>query len=402
MYAQRVQRRTFLGALSGLAAAACSTKADAPPVADAALSLDDFVRDRLDAAHLPGLGAAIVKGGKVVWVGSYGFADIETKTPVSRETIFALGSISKTVNATTLMTLVEAGSVKLDEDVGSYVPFKVRNPKWPDVAITIRHLMTHTSSIEETAARLVSLAKPGDSATSLQQLLEPYLVPGGATYVEGESYGPQKPGTTFVYSNFAAALVGLVIERVTGKAFAAATKAAVMTKLGLGSTSYLLADLDPKKIATPYTWIAGKGQFPNPQTSVPYQPATTLRSTAAELARFLACITRKGEIDGVRILSAASVDEMTKIQFHAGDPQNGIDDEGLLWEHRKIASAPCIGHGGSYYGASTSMHYRERDNVGVLVLANGDVHTRVSLAKDEEQAAFTAIEERLYAEAEKL
>jgi CubicO group peptidase (beta-lactamase class C family) len=397
-----VQRRTFLGALSAVAASACSSKSDTPPVADAPLSLDDFVREQLDRAHLPGLGAAIVKGGKVVWVGSYGYADIETKTLVSKETTFALGSISKTVTSATLMTLVEAGSVKLDEDVQTYVSFKVRNPKWPDVPITVRHLMTHTSSIQETAARLVSLAKPGDSTMSIQQLLEPYLVPGGATYVEGESYGPQKPGTAFVYSNFAAALVGLVIERITGKSFAASAKAAVMTPLGLGSTSYLLADLDLKKLATPYTWIAGKGQLPNPQTSVPYQPATTLHSSAAELARFMACITRKGELEGVRILAAASVDEMTKIQFHAGDPQNGIDDEGLLFEHRKIAGAPCVGHGGSYYGASTSMHYRERDGVGVLVLANGDVHTRISLAKAEEGAAYTAIEERLYAEADKL
>jgi CubicO group peptidase (beta-lactamase class C family) len=398
-----VQRRTFLGALSGLAAAACgSSKNDPAPGADAAVSLDDYVRAQLELAHLPGLGAAVVRGGRVAWVGSYGFANLETKTAVARDTVFFLASISKTVTSTTLMTLVEAGLVKLDDDVNGYLSFAVRNPKWPDVPITIRHLLTHSSSIQETSTRLVSLAKPGDPTTSLQQLLEPYLVPGGATYVAGESYGPQKPGTTFVYSNFAVALVGLIIERVTSKPFAEACKRAVFTPLGLVSTSFLLADLDSSKIAVPYTWISGKGQIANPQTSVPYLPATALRTTAAELARFLACITNKGEIDGTRILTAASVAEMTKIQMHAGDPQNGIDDEGLLWEHRVIAGAPVIGHGGSYYGSSTSMHYRERDGLGVLVLANGDVHLRISLSKEEESAAFAAIEERLYAEGDRL
>ena len=366
--------------------------------ADVGPSLDDFIRQQLDLAHLPGMSAAVVHDGKVSWVGHYGYADLEKKIAVGPETIFFLASISKTVTGTTTMSLVEKGKINLDEDVNAYLSFKVRNPKWPDVPITVRHLLTHTSSIQESSARLVSLAKPGDPTMTLQQLLEPYLVPGGATYVEGESFGPQKPGTTFVYSNFAVALAGLIIERASGKPFAAACREAVFAPLGLVNTSYLLADLDPAKLAVPYTYVSGKGQLPNPQTSVPYLPATALKTTAKELARFLACIIRGGEIDGARILSTASVTEMTKVQVVANDVGNGIEQEGLLWEHRTIAGAPCVGHGGSYYGASTTMHYRKRDGVGVLTLANGDVHLRISLTKDEEQAAYSAIEARLYAD----
>jgi CubicO group peptidase (beta-lactamase class C family) len=233
---------------------------------------------------------------------------------------------------------------------------------------------------------------------SLEELLEPYLVPGGATYTEGESYNENIPGAKFVYSNFGAALVGLVIERATGKPFATSMRELVFSKLGLAGTSFLLADLDPKNVATPYTYGSSLGQLPEPQSSVPYLPATALRSPAKELARFLACITNGGEIDGVRLLSRASVEEMTKQQVSAAEDDNDIQGQGLLWERRPVAGAPCVGHGGSYFGTSTRMHYRESDKLGVITLANGDVHLRFSLSRREELAAYVAIEQRLFEE----
>jgi len=406
-----VRRRTFLSqVLAASTVAACSSKDEATPAdggadAEVKLPLDGFVKEQLALAKLPGLSVAVVKGGKLALLKHYGFADLATSRPVSDDTAFVLASVSKTTTGTGAMTLVEAGKLALDEDVNTYLSFKVRNPKFPDAKVTIRHLMTHTSGITETAARLVSLAKPGDPTLTLQQLLEPYLVPGGATYVEGESWNGNAPGAKFVYSNFGAALAGHILERVSGKSFAAYMKEAVFAKLGLVSTSFLLADLDPGKLATPYTYVFGKGangQVAEPQTNVPYLPATALRTTAKELARFLACIARGGEIDGVRLLSEASVTEMTRVQVPANDPGNDIENQGLLWEHRPIVGVPCVGHGGSYYGASTRMHMRKTDKVGVITLANGDVHLRVSLTKADELAAYQAIEQRFYEEAASL
>lgn len=392
-----MHRRTFLGSVGALAAAACSSSSGAP----AAPSLDELVTAKLAEANLPGLAVAVVKGGRVALSRQYGFADLASGRLVAPDTSFFLASVSKTTTGATMMTLVESGKVALDADVNGYLDFSVRNPKFPDVPITVRQLLTHTSSIQETSAYLVSLSKPGDPATSLHQLLAPYLVPGGATNGP-DSYGPQKPGTLFVYSNFGAALAGLIIERVTGKAFPVAVHDAVFAPLSLVGTSFLLADLDASKLATPYTYVSGVGQKPEVQSSVPYLPATALRTPAAQLARFLACIARGGELDGVRILKADTVKEMTRVQVVANDPGNDIDAQGLLWEHRTIAGDACTGHGGSYYGASTRMHYRDRDAVGVITLANGDVHLRISLTKEDELAAYRAIEARLFEEADAL
>lgn len=364
-------------------------------------SLDDYMKAQLEATQLPGWSVAIVKNGKVALSTGYGMADIASGRAMTDRDILVVGSLSKTLTGTTIMTLVEQGKLSLDKDIDEVLPFKVRNPKWPDVPITLRMLMTHTSSVQESSARLVSLAKPGDPTVSLRELLEPYLTPGGATYVEGESFGPQKPGTTFVYSNFGAALAALVAETVAGESFHAYAKRAVFDPLGMKSTSFFMSDLDPTRLATHYTWLSTKGQQPNPQTSVPYYPATALRTTAADLGRFLTMIARGGELDGVRILKTETVTEMTRVQVPASAPGNDIDGQGLFWEHRPVNDHPAWGHGGSYYGASARMHVDAR-GVGVILLANGDLHLRIAYQRDEQMAAWADVERRLWRLADSL
>ena len=153
-------------------------------------------------------------------------------------------------------------------------------------------------------------------------------------------------------------------------------------------------------MATPYTHVTGKGQVAEPQSSVPYLPATALRTPAKELAKFLLAVARGGELDGARILSTESAAEMTRVQVPARETGNDIDGQGLLWEHRVVAGVRCYGHGGSYYGTSTRMHIRP-DGLGVITLANGDVHLRLSVTRAEELAAYQAIEARLFAEGAK-
>lgn len=372
------------------------TSCSSSPREPAEPTLDEFAKSSLQTAQLPGVAVAIVKNGKVVLSKGYGDADVEKQTPMSDSSILVVGSLSKTITGTALMQMVEAGKLSLDADVNTYLPFKVRNPKYPDTAITVRMLATHTSTIQESSTRLVSLAKPGDPTVSLRGLLEPYL-----TAPDPEAFGANKPGDKFVYSNFGAALAGLLVEIVSGEDFAAYCARAIFTPLGMKGSSFRIATLDANKLATHYTWTSTKGQLPNPHTSVPYYPATALRTTSADLGRFLAAISRGGELDGVRVLSAESVKTMTAIQVPASAPGNDITGQGYFWEHRNVADAPAFGHGGSYYGASARMHVRT-DGVGVIMLANGDLHLRVALEKDEQMTAWNDLERRLWAEAQKL
>jgi CubicO group peptidase (beta-lactamase class C family) len=355
-------------------------------------SLDAFAATSLETAQLPGVAVALVKNGKVVLSRGYGSADLEKKTPMSDASILVVGSLSKTITGTGVMQMIESGKLAVDADVNTYLPFKVRNPKYPDTPITVRMLLTHTSTIQESPTRLVSLAKPGDPTTTLRELLEPYLTS------DPEAFGANKPGDKFVYSNFGAALAGYLVELVSGEVFSAYCARAIFTPLAMRGTSFRIDTLDAAKLATHYTWTSTKGQLPNPHTSVPYYPATALRTTSADLGRFLAAISRGGELDGVRVLSAESVKTMTAIQVPASAPGNDITGQGYFWEHRPVADAPVFGHGGSYYGASARMHLRS-DGVGVVMLANGDLHLRLALAKEEQMTAWNDLERRLWREA---
>jgi CubicO group peptidase (beta-lactamase class C family) len=376
---------------------ACSSTPEEQPAPQK--TLDQFANESIETAALPGVAIAIVKDGKVTMAKGWGYSNLEKKTPMSPDATMVVGSLSKTITGTALMQLVESGKLSLDADVNTYLPFKVRNPKWPDVPITLKMLATHTSSIQESSARLVSLAKPGDPTTSLRDLLEPYLTPGGATYVEGETFSPQKPGVTFVYSNFGAALAGLIVELASGEPFYAYCKKSIFDPLKMTGTSFRIDGLDPARLATHYTWTATK-QVPLEATSVPYYPATALRTTANDLGRFLAAISRGGELDGARILKAETVAAMTAVQAPASAPGNDINGQGYFWEHRPVAGAQVWGHGGSYYGASARMHVR-KDGVGVILLANGDLHLRIALQREEQMAAWGELETRLWQEASK-
>lgn len=401
-YARRVRRRGFLGTIAALGAAACSSGPNEAGVGSAGASLDELVARTLDDAKLPAIAAAIVKGGRVALAKAWGVADVAADRAAAVDTIFVMGSVSKTVTGATILQLVEKGTLALDADVNDYLGFAVRNPKHPDVPITLRMLMAHTSSIQESSQRLVKLAKPGDPTTTMRELLEPYLVPGGATYREGESYGDQKPGERYVYSNFGAALAALVAETVAGESFFDLAKKGIFAPLGLSGTSFRIADLDPARLSIQHSYDPVRGQVGEPASSVPYYPSTALRTTAPDLARFLAAIVRGGEIDGVRILKTESVEEMLRAQTASKDPNNDVTGNGLLWELRPILGAPCAGHGGSFYGASTRMHMRRSDGVGVIMIANGDVHLRLVPGRDEHMDAWMALEARLFEEAARL
>ena len=93
--------------------------------------LDAYILDEMDYENLPGMSTLIVKGGEIVWVESYGMADIENDVPVSDNTAFLMASVSKLFMATAFMQLEEDGLIDLDEDINTYLPFDVFNPNYP-------------------------------------------------------------------------------------------------------------------------------------------------------------------------------------------------------------------------------------------------------------------------------
>lgn len=139
--------------------------------------LDKFMQARLDAMKVPGMAAGIVSPDGLVWEGYYGTYDGES--PFSEETLFNIASVSKTVVATAAMQLWEQGHFDLDDDINDYLDFEIRNPSYPEQAITFRHLMTHRSTIRDRQPFYDEMytikSGGGDSPWEMREFMPAYL-----------------------------------------------------------------------------------------------------------------------------------------------------------------------------------------------------------------------------------
>lgn len=386
-------------------AAACGNTRDGGSASDAtsdasidveSLPLDDFVRAEMDAAKIPGLSAVIVKHGKVVWSGNYGFADLEKKTPVGPDTIFLLASISKTFTAVAAMQLVEQKKLSLDDDVSTHLPFSLRNPKHADVPITISMLLGHTSSIDESYFRLFSYFVAGDSPVQMEPFLRDFLLPGGKSY-DAAVFGDETPGTKYSYSQVGPTAFALAFESVAGEPFDRYTDEKILAPLGMKDTSWRLASLDATRVAKPYTYFSTGEQRANDPWGVPFYPAATMKSTALELAKFLVSFIRTPDVTSARLISESTQTEMLRVQFPDANA-----DGAVLWDWRTLADGSrIVGHTGGAPGVSTTMFFRPSDGVGVITLTNSDVHLRIVEDHDAHVAAYRAIEARLFREADR-
>lgn len=329
--------------------------------------LDREVADLMALGRLPGISAAVVRGDEVVWARGYGHANLWRREPVRQGTLFMLASISKTVIATAVMQAVERSLFGLDDDVNDILPFSVRTPEHPRRAITVRQLLTHTSSIRDRWAVWDDLYADGDSPIPLGTFLEGYLVPGGEDYRRTNFY-EVRPGSRYRYSNIGASLAAFLVEAASGAGFDAWCGSNVFEPLGMDRAGWHLADVPAMDVAMPYRWSEPKGRYvAYGQYGYPDYPDGALRTTAPQLARHLGMMMNGGVWNGTRVLERVTVREMLRSQIP--DTTYG---QGLLWYRTRSRGRTLIGHNGGDQGVATVAFYDRDDDVGVVVLANGN------------------------------
>ena len=329
-------------------------------------ALDQYLLDIMERTHLPGLAAALLRDGHVVWATHLGTADLDNGWPVTDETLFLVGSLSKTIIATAVMQLWDAGLVDLDVDVNQYLPFAVRHPRFPQMTITLRHLLTHTAGIRDQEDTMREWIGPGDSDLPLGGFLRAYLTEDGELYKENH-FWDYPPGGRWKYSNIGASLAAYVVEEITGTPYAAYCKRFVFGPLGMTDSSYRLRDLDSAMVAMPYEYeFFPAGYLALGHYGMPYYPAGTVRTTAPELARVMIMMHGGGEIDGERVLSREAVAEIMRRPYPERWPH-----QGLLWYYGAYDGREVFGHQGGGMGVASKMFYRPEDGVGVVLLANG-------------------------------
>lgn len=335
----------------------CAPKSTAP---QSISELDAYIAKEVQASQYPGFSVAIVVDDKMVWSKGYGVSNLTTKAAVTADTPFMLASVSKVVTGTALMQLVEAGKLDLDADINTYLPFKIQNPR-ASGTITLRHLATHTSGLVDNKKILEASYGAGDSAVKLEDFLKSYYTPTGNRYDAKLNFAKTKPGEKYEYSNVAIGLAAYLLERQTGGNFAEYTFEHIFKPLGMNDTHWFLQNFkDVSSIAFPYD-----PEFPElTHYGYPTYPDGQLRSSANDMAKFLAAMMNGGQLNGTRILETKTLNAMLEPQFPDAPKKQ---PQGLFWTFKK---GGLIGHAGGDPGAGSYLYWNPDTHIGAVVMFN--------------------------------
>ncbi len=369
-----LSRRDFVARAAVASAATVAPFSFLRSATAATSDLEAFAREKVHAIGTPGATFAVVRGEQIVWSTGIGWANIERKIPAEPSTQYMLASISKTLTCAGIMTLVEDGVLDLDANIDRYLPFDVHIPAAPDVPVTLRNLLTHTSAIRDrynvwgTPSSTPTLYFHGDSPIPLGQMMRSYFVPGAPRYREGGNFYKRKPGTEYAYSNLAVALAGYVAEAASGVDFDKLVRDRIARPLGMTESGYRLGDLsDSSNLAMPYHYNQFTGDLqPYFQYGYPDYPDGAFRTSALHLATWLGAFMNFGKIRGKQVLSRSTVDEIRRNQI----PNVVGWHQGLIWYGGSPNGYFRMGHTGGDYGVSTRMFFRPDRRVGVVSLTN--------------------------------
>ena len=327
--------------------------------------LDTFILETMENYRIPGVATCIVRGGRIGQIGNYGWANIEDEIPVTENTMFLMVSVSKTVTVAAIMQLWEDDEFELDDPINGYIDdFDVIHPDFPEDPITFRMLMTHTSSIADNWGGLRQFFTYGeDSPWALGEFLEEYLVEGGEHYNASNYRRNVRPGTSYHYSSPGIALLGYLVECISGDDFADYCQENIFDPLGMENTSWFLEGLDEDNLAVPYD---RNGQ-PYQHCHWPLYPSVTLRTSTHDLAQFLIAMTQYGENGEVRILDSTTVERMFTVEVeNAWDPF----DSGLIWFRLLHENEIYWSHWGNMSGAGNWISLHPATTTGALIFTN--------------------------------
>lgn len=312
--------------------------------------LDGLVPYALDQGKIAGAVVVVVRRGGPVLAKGYGYADIASRKPVSADaTLFRPGSVSKLFTWTAVMQQVEAGKIDLDADINTYLDFRI--PPFEGKPVTMRNIMTHTAGFEESVRHLIS-SDPGKVRTL--KALMPEALPNRVF----------APGTTPAYSNYATALAGYVVERVSGMTFDDYVERRIFQPLGMTRSTFrqplppALAPLMSKGYPT-------SADKPRPFEIVIPFPAGSLSATGADMGKFMMAHLN----DGGPLLRPQTARVMHDYRAPGLGPLNTM---ALGFYEMRVNGHRAIAHGGDTGWFHSDLWLLPDADIGMFVSLNSD------------------------------
>lgn len=346
-------------------------------------TFEAYVEKVMRKSHLPGVAVGLAKDGQVFYEKGFGYRDVENQLKVMSDTVFAIGSITKSFTCVALLQLQEQGKISLHDSIKKYLlDFHLK--KGAADQITIHHLMTHTSGLPDLQTFPMVLY---DSLTEDDFKYDPTIQGNKETIQPIRTYKEYlthislldfemlcNPGEEWHYSNDGYGLLEMVIEGVSGKPYDQYVKENILEPSRMKMTSFFLDDFHKQDVTKIYVSRKQNGKkviVPSPNWwDTPVQRASGfLKSTVSDMLKFTELFRMNGMIGDEQILTPESIQQMTKIHLWK-DPLIGQGCGYGLYILPDYHGATLLEHSGGIKGGGAQMYMIVEKGLAGIVLTN--------------------------------
>lgn len=351
-------------------------------------ALDETLAGIFPKFRTSGAVVAVAKDGEIVYHYDYGYANKQSQTPVTPETYFRAASVTKLISAIRVMQLVEEGLLDLDAPIGDYLGYEVLNTKHMREPITLRHLMTHTSSISDS----------GGFSSNLP--LDTFL---DASLKHNGNWNNRAPGSKYQYSNFGAGLMGSLMEAVTAQNVNDTVHEGVFDPLDIDAAYHisLLGNID--NAATMYLDTGKLKKSPAAYLREKWDPSVdpnrhygltygSLWIRGDDLCRLGIALCEGGAVDGVKLLEPESIAQMMSSQ--KGQGAVTVDSPYGLCMHRVstlLDDRMVYGHQGRSDGTLCNLYFDPQSHLVFTLITNGSSTKQSNYVANLTRAVFEQV-----------
>jgi len=324
--------------------------------------VSDDIRHLIEKTNSVGTSVVITTNDSILYLEEFGYADIEKNIPVTGQTLFGLGSITKTFTALGILKLVDAGKLSLGDNILDLAPELPITNKWEkNFPVRVYHLLEHTSGFDELHPKNGSIPVPNDEFPLLD----------GINLVKNSLKTRWEPGSRFAYSNTGYLVAGYIIEKISGKSYNDFIKTEVLEGLEMNQSTIRLNEINPDVLAKSYSTI---------RKALPYKhvftrPTASLFSSAMDMSRFLQLLLHIGGMEQQTFLNDRIIQEL---EAHRSiklfqNTENGYR-RGIF--PRFYNGVKWYGHGGSFNQYNSEFEYSHERGIGIFVVSSGPHATR--------------------------
>ena len=321
-------------------------------------SFEENLLQKMTNIHATSLAFSVLNGAEVFYTKGFGE---QNETDIA----YHLNSASKMITGTAILQLYEQGLIGLEEDFNDYLPWELKNPYFPDITITIKHLLSHQSSLMGTMRGFQNYWPSLSNGTcTFPSVIYEYFHENGSYYSD-DNWENWVPGTGISYSDVAIDILTLIVENVTSTTFDTYVTDNILTPLGMTNTRFSADDYSPEKLAIGYDWneVTETNEIV-PYLNNSYNPGGGgYFSTVEDMSKYMLTHLNQGEYNGVSILNATTVKLM-----HTEIEKNKF---ALTWRVRQTLGSDKIYQGlsgGPWAGFYSACFIRS--TLGVVLLLN--------------------------------